>query len=120
VITIFLNTKEFSLDADLRLEVLPTANVVGVERRVSRMKLLDETVHVEDQGFSEGDKDFLFSTGAVSVETVQKVRSWFTQYTELILSVETGTYLVAPRSMSFGGDALQLSFMSKMRLDSNG
>jgi hypothetical protein len=88
------------------------------QRRVTRVKTLDQGVAVNDFGFSEGDRTIDLNwtprTAAVEANVARLVKT----YPQLQIATVDGVYLAAPETYTPGADQSRLRLLVLSKLSS--
>lgn len=86
------------------------ANQISGERRVSRTSTLDGGVTVYHGGYSDGDRDIVIVTRALTRPELDQLIEYMQDHTELFLYQTDGAYRVAPESWAVDDDVLRARF----------
>lgn len=109
----------FDIDGSITFQTISSDSATrNISRRVSRRATLDGSVVVTDNGFSEGDRDFIIILKRIKREHSDKLQRLFKLYSILHLSTDQGFYKVAPESFDQNNDQVTLRFLAVELLSS--
>ena len=108
-----ISTTIFDIDGSISFQTISSGSQTrNVSRRISRRATLDGGVSVTDNGFSEGDRDFIIILKSIKKEHSDKLQRLVRLYPILNLSTDQGFYKVAPESFNQTNDEVTLRFLS--------
>ena len=108
---ITIHSTTFDLDGTVELPVLPDSLDGETRRRVTRVATLDGGVAVNDRGFSEGDRDLLYTWKTVSKAHNDAIDRIVRLYPRVTVSNRQGCYLAAPQTFSPGAEESSLTLL---------
>lgn len=99
---IALSTPTFDLAGHVVINPLPGTGDSEIRRRVSRVATLDGGAAINDRGFSDGDRDLVYTWKSVSREHNDQVARLVALYARVHVATPSGFFLAAPESFTPG------------------
>lgn len=90
------------LNGELIVNELPTSNIQGLVRRVSKTKTLDGGVWVEDSGYQDADRTVLIEINT-DAAIYDRLRYFIENYAQVSLSTRMGFNIAAINNVNDAG-----------------
>lgn len=94
---------------------LSSSQIEGGERRVSRRKLLDQSVSIYDGGYADGDRTLTLHIKPTAAE-VSRMRELCRDYGRVHVSLPDGFYLAMVERWSYAAPTLTISLLLESKL----
>lgn len=109
--------RAFDPDGVVSITLLDGSQVGDVERRVTKVRTLDQGVAINDRGFSEGDRELILIYKPVSLEHDDRVRRLIRLHPLVTVSTRVGCFEAAPLNFQNGADENAFVLTVTQRLD---
>ena len=88
----------------------------NVTRRVTRTKLLDESVYISDSGSVAGDNDISITVLSPTKALNQKMSAVFELHSQFTVSTDSGVFLAFFESLRYSGGNATIKFLVNTKI----
>lgn len=114
---IVISTIDYDIEGAVQINPLPNSGNEGaITRRVNRVATLDGGAALNDGGFSEADKDFVYTWKTISKAHTDQIERLQRLYPKFHLSNSKGVFLVAMPSFRPGPEESEITLLSLGKL----